>query len=334
MNTHQRLRALAGSALIVIPMLMFVFGFSKLSAQRVHHIDINGVVAEAGGWSPANLTVSAGDQVQIHLTSRDVVHGFAIGQMDVPAVDVKPGLVSHFNVTFDRPGKFVYYCTQWCGLNHWRMRGVIEVLPNSPKPQPVVNRQPLYAQLGLDIDAAHPAAVVPAERLSAERGARLDVTLPAEYLTPDYYRAHSPAEAWQALRQLPATQAYSDAKVWDLVAFVWESNSTTQRRALGRQLYTANCTACHGESGAGNGPIAAALANQSTSDFGSGTLTPTAFSNPTSMLGASPALLQGKIIRGGMGTGMPYWGPVFSDSQVWALIEYLWTFQMEYRTQP
>jgi len=26
------------------------------------------------------------------------------------------------------------------------------------------------------------------------------------------------------------------------------------------------------------------------------------------MLGASPALLHGKIVRGGMGTGMPYWG--------------------------
>ena len=31
------------------------------------------------------------------------------------------------------------------------------------------------------------------------------------------------------------------------------------------------------------------------------------------MLGASDAILEGKIIRGGMGTGMPYWGPIFTD---------------------
>jgi hypothetical protein len=40
------------------------------------------------------------------------------------------------------------------------------------------------------------------------------------------------------------------------------------------------------------------------------------------MLGASPALLQGKIIRGGMGTGMPYWGPIFTEAQTWALVDY------------
>ena len=48
------------------------------------------------------------------------------------------------------------------------------------------------------------------------------------------------------------------------------------------------------------------------------------------MLGASPALLQGKIVRGGMGTGMPYWGPIFTDEQIWSLVAYLWTFQFQY----
>ena len=44
------------------------------------------------------------------------------------------------------------------------------------------------------------------------------------------------------------------------------------------------------------------------------------------MLSASPAHLQGKIIRGGMGTGMPSWGPIFTDDQTWRrLIAYLWT---------
>jgi hypothetical protein len=33
--------------------------------------------------------------------------------------------------------------------------------------------------------------------------------------------------------------------------------------------------------------------------------TPADFTDPARMLGASPALLEGKILRGGMGTGMP-----------------------------
>jgi mono/diheme cytochrome c family protein len=52
------------------------------------------------------------------------------------------------------------------------------------------------------------------------------------------------------------------------------------------------------------------------------------------MLSASPAHLQGKILRGGMGTGMPYWGPIFTDDQTWALVSYLWTFQFKLEDRP
>ncbi len=47
------------------------------------------------------------------------------------------------------------------------------------------------------------------------------------------------------------------------------------------------------------------------------------------MLGASDAILEGKIIRGGMGTGMPYWGPIFTAEQIQSLVDYLWTFQFD-----
>ena len=50
---------------------------------------------------------------------------------------------------------------------------------------------------------------------------------------------------------------------------------------------------------------------------------------PYRLLGASPAILEGKIIRGGMGTGMPYWGPILTAPQIWALIDYLWMFQFD-----
>jgi hypothetical protein len=63
--------------------------------------------------------------------------------------------------------------------------------------------------------------------------------------------------------------------------------------------------------------------------IGHDTISPVNFTDAKNMLGASSAILQGKIIRGGMGTGMPYWGPIFTKEQIWSLISYLWTFQFD-----
>ena len=58
---------------------------------------------------------------------------------------------------------------------------------------------------------------------------------------------------------------------------------------------------------------------------------PVDFTNPTRTLGASPALLQGKILRGGMGTGMPMWGSILTEEQIWDLIAYIYSFQFDYQ---
>jgi mono/diheme cytochrome c family protein len=44
------------------------------------------------------------------------------------------------------------------------------------------------------------------------------------------------------------------------------------------------------------------------------------------MLGASDVLLQGKITRGGMGTGMPEWRSLYTDQQMWDVISYIRSF--------
>jgi hypothetical protein len=59
------------------------------------------------------------------------------------------------------------------------------------------------------------------------------------------------------------------------------------------------------------------------------TVAPIDFTDAKNMLGASDAILEGEIVRGGMGTGMPYWGPILTSEQTQALIDYLWTFQFE-----
>jgi len=55
---------------------------------------------------------------------------------------------------------------------------------------------------------------------------------------------------------------------------------------------------------------------------------PPDFGDPAVLLGASPAVLEGKMIRGGMGTGMPSWGDIFTSDQIRDLVLYLYTFQL------
>ena len=44
------------------------------------------------------------------------------------------------------------------------------------------------------------------------------------------------------------------------------------------------------------------------------------------------ALLQGKVLRGGMGTGMPEWGSLYSDQELWAVVAFLRSFTFDTRT--
>lgn len=298
--------------------------------QRSQGIVIHARMAETGGWTPENLTVAVGEPLHLRLTSDDVTHSFAIGQSDQPGVDVIPGEMTEVTLFFDRPGKYTFYCTRWCSVNHWRMRGVIEVTGSTTTTEAV--KPPLYVTLGLDIDAEHHAEFVPTETPSALHGALLNQNVPPVYLSREYYLTHTPLELWKALRGEPALQKLSDQDIWDLAAWVWESNTNPQELQTGKQLYAANCAACHGETGSGNGVFAYSALTPTPLPSGEGQgvrITPVDFTAAEHMLAASPAHLQGKIIRGGMGTGMPYWGPIFTEDQTWALVAYLYTYQFE-----
>lgn len=289
--------------------------------------EIHAQVSETGGWTPGNLIMRVGGPLRVMLISDDVLHGFAVGQSDQPTLDVPPGQMVETTLTFDRPGKYTFYCTRWCGPNHWRMRGTIEVTGNVREPP--TQTTPLYVALGLDIDVPHPATAVPAQEPSAADGQALITALPQKYQTLDYYRAHNPAETWGALRVEPTLKHSPDAEVWNVVAALWQAQTTPEQLAEGRTLYAQNCAACHAERGAGDGLYAESNASTGMSSM---PLKVANFTDAAQMLGASPALLQGKILRGGMGTGMPYWGPIFTEAQTWALVSYLYSFQ--FKEQP
>jgi mono/diheme cytochrome c family protein len=50
----------------------------------------------------------------------------------------------------------------------------------------------------------------------------------------------------------------SDTQIWDLTAYVWSLSVKPQELAAGEKIYIEQCAACHGNSGAGDGPEAQA----------------------------------------------------------------------------
>ncbi len=300
--------------------------------QNSQGIVIHARMAENGGWTPENLTATVGEPLHLRLTSDDVTHGFAVGGIDHAPVDILPGEMTDITLVFTRPGKYTYYCTRWCSVNHWRMRGTIEVTGPGLTPGPAIS--PLYVTLGLNIDTPHKASLVPAQTPSAGNGASFSKEIPQGYATREYYLSHTPLDLYTSLRAVPTFTNLTDQQVWDVVAWVWQLNTTPQEVQQGQELFSANCAACHGEAGAGNGVFANQVAAQSGSGMADSGMAgqstrPVNFTDPQNLLSASPAHLQGKILRGGMGTGMPSWGAIFTDDQTWALVAYLYTFQYQ-----
>ncbi|MCJ7536269.1 MAG: c-type cytochrome [Anaerolineales bacterium] len=319
-----------------IAVLIVVFGASLVVVATlwVHNdgvMEIHAAMPEKGGWLPDNITAQVNEPLNLRLVSDDVVHSFALGQSDMIPVDVLPGIPTEITINIDQPGTYTFYCTRWCGANHWRMRGTITVEGVTPIPIEDESSSPLYLDLGIDLDAPHDLPDFNLKKLpSAERGSDLRIDLPAQYYTREYYQSHSPYQVWEDLHAEPFSLDLDDAQLWDLVAALWSDFVSPQTIKEGQEIYAQNCAACHGSAGGGDGVFAPQpYATPQFDSMGNEVVPPLDFSDPGQMYGASPALLQGKILRGGMGTGMPSWGKIFTDTQSWALADYLWTFSIQ-----
>jgi cytochrome c oxidase subunit II len=60
----------------------------------------------------------------IHVTSRDVIHGFWIPELRMKA-DMVPGLINTIRVTPTLPGTYRVVCSEFCGLAHGAMKGTV-----------------------------------------------------------------------------------------------------------------------------------------------------------------------------------------------------------------
>jgi len=331
MRTERLARLIVLALALAAGLLALVFRF--LGSPGV--VEVHASMPDKGGWLTSNIDARVGESLHLRLVSDDVVHSFALGQSDFEPVDVLPGKPTEVLLNFDEPGTYTFYCTRWCGVDHWRMRGTITVVGDEPAPMEDPT-PPLYLQLGIDLDASHELIDLDFEgQPSAVNGAALGMTLPPEFLKQDYYRSHSPHQVWNDLSVVTFTTDLSDSQVWDLVAWVWQQNTDAAKLAEGAALYKRDCAACHGVDGGGDG-IFSAVENSGNGGHypseidGHSVEVPTNFRDYGHMLSVSPAIQQGKIIRGGMGTGMPSWGLIYTEEETWALVDYLWTLLFEY----
>lgn len=86
------------------------------------------VVAERFSFTPSEIVVTAGEEVEVRLRSDDTAHGFRVAGTTIHLVIPKRGyreIVTTIKV--DTPGRYEFECTRMCGAGHNFMRGVLVV---------------------------------------------------------------------------------------------------------------------------------------------------------------------------------------------------------------
>lgn len=86
------------------------------------------VSAERFAFTPSQILVDAGEEVELRVSSDDTAHGFRIAGTSVNVVIPKRGR-GEIAVPFraPEPGRYLFECTRMCGAGHHFMRGELVV---------------------------------------------------------------------------------------------------------------------------------------------------------------------------------------------------------------
>ncbi len=86
------------------------------------------MLAERWYFEPALLRLDRGTAYRFRMMTADITHGASIqfGQ-GARMIRLSPGAVAELQVTFTDPGRFLVYCTAYCGAGHDGMQARIVV---------------------------------------------------------------------------------------------------------------------------------------------------------------------------------------------------------------
>lgn len=95
----------------------------ELINEDVHEFNIT---AFQWGYEPSTIKVHKDGRVVLYLTSRDVIHGFAIPEYDI-VVKIEPAKTTPLSFIADKEGEFTFYCSILCGIGHSEVKGKLVV---------------------------------------------------------------------------------------------------------------------------------------------------------------------------------------------------------------
>ena len=119
--------------------LAFVAAIVSLAASPVwsqQERRVIRVTAERFTFTPSEIVVDAGEEIELRLTSDDTAHGFRVAGTPVNVVIPKRGR-REVVVAFRAPGagRYEFECSRMCGAGHNFMRGVLVVRERGGKTQ-------------------------------------------------------------------------------------------------------------------------------------------------------------------------------------------------------
>jgi cytochrome c oxidase subunit II len=86
------------------------------------------ITAERFTFTPSEIVIEAGEEVELRLKSDDTAHGFRIAGTNINLVIPKRGRKEiAATVRLAEPGRYAFECSRMCGAGHNFMRGVLIV---------------------------------------------------------------------------------------------------------------------------------------------------------------------------------------------------------------
>ncbi len=133
-----RLELTAGAALLVLILVLFGWGAKVYFHSTRPPADAMEILVTGKQWMwklqhPQGrreinaLHIPAGRPIQLTMTSEDVIHSFFIPAFRVKQ-DVLPGRYTRLWFEATKPGRYRLFCAEFCGTDHSRMGGWVNVL--------------------------------------------------------------------------------------------------------------------------------------------------------------------------------------------------------------
>lgn len=209
--------------------------------------------------------------VKAALRSKDVIHNVQVAQFRAK-MDLVPGQISYLWIEPTRKGQFEILCAELCGIGHFAMRGMVEIveqqrfeewLAGYPTWSEVSSREPGDPETGEQLYATCVSCHGPEgqgnQQLNAPKLAGLDSWYVIRQLEKfkSGARGTNPDDTYgQQMRAFANTLA-NRAAMADVAAYIESlpdepvEDTVSGDAAHGRRLYR-TCGACHGDRGQGS----------------------------------------------------------------------------------